>query len=93
MDTSVKRTPSTTKLTPGPPSAPDTLATVTVAVSSLVIVPVAVSVAVTVSFPETARLTVKVSSSSTTSSAMVDTVKLCCSPASPAKLIAAVFAV
>ena len=57
-------------------------------------VPVAVSVAVTVAeVPETARPTVKVSSSSTTSSWAVATVKVFVSPAVPAKASPAVFAV
>ena len=62
--------------------------------SSSKIVPVAVSVAVTVcSVPETVRLTAKVSLASLTASSVVETVKVCCSPAVPAKLSAAVFAV
>ena len=67
---------------------------VTVALSSSLIVPVAVSVAPTAAcVPETARLTVKVSSASNTSSAVVATVKVFVSPAVPVKLRAAVFAV
>ena len=62
--------------------------------SSLRIVPVAVSVAVTVAeVPETARLTVNVSSGSTAPSSVVATVKVFASPAVPAKLIPAVFSV
>ena len=62
--------------------------------SSLVIVPVAVSVAVTVvEVPEMLRPTVKVSSSSTTVSSVVVTVKACVSPDVPAKARAAVFSV
>ena len=77
------------------PSAAETSpAIVTVAMSSLRIVPVAVSVAVTVSgAPETARFTVNVSSASTTESSVVVTVKVFDSPAVPAKLIPAVFSV
>ena len=57
-------------------------------------VPVAVSVAVTdADVPVTARLTVKVSAASTTASWVVETVKLCVSPAVPAKVSEAVFSV
>ena len=57
-------------------------------------VPVAVSVAVTVSdAPDTARLTVNVSSSSFSLSSVVATVKVCVSSAVPAKLMPAVFSV
>ena len=74
------------------PSVFDALPMDTVAVSSLVIVPVAVSLAVTVSdVPETARPTVNVSPASTTSSSVVVTVKVCCSPFVPAKLMPVVF--
>ena len=62
--------------------------------SSLLMVPVPVSVEVT---PEgaldTDRLTVKVSSYSTTASSLVDTVKLLVSPFVPLKLSAEVFGV
>ena len=77
------------------PSVLDALPIDTVALpSSLVIVPVAVSLAVTVSVvPETAKPTVNVSPASTTSSSLVDTVKVCCSPFAPEKLSAAVFSV
>ena len=62
--------------------------------SSSVIVPVAVSVSVTLTeVPETARPTVKVSLVSTVVSSVVETVKLCCSPAVPAKVRADVFSV
>ena len=62
--------------------------------SSLRIVPVAVDVAVTLAeVPETLRPTVNVSSSSSSASWVVATVNVCVSPAVPAKLIAAVFAV
>ncbi len=64
------------------------------ALSSSWIVPVAVSVAVIVAVvPETVRLTVNVSSGSTSHSGRVATVKVCVSPAVPAKLRAAVFSV
>ena len=82
------------------PSTALTFAIVTVALppvrppSSSVMVPVAGSPAVT---PEgafdTLRLTAKVSSSSTTASSMVATVKVCSSPTVPVKLSAAVLAV
>ena len=56
---------------------------------SSVIVPVAVSDAVTVAeVPETARLTVKVSSVSTSVSSVVATVKVLVSPAVPVKVSA-----
>ena len=62
--------------------------------SSLVIVPVAVSVVFTFcSVSETARPMVNVSSSSASVSSVVATVKLCFSPAVPAKVSAAVFSV
>ena len=65
---------------------------VTVAASSLSIVPVPVSVAVT---PEgaldTDRPTVKVSSASNTASSVVETVKVFVSPFVPVKLSALVF--
>ena len=58
------------------------------------IVPVAVSVCVTVSeVPETVRLTVNVSSGSWSVSSVVVTVKLCVSPAVPAKVSPVVFSV
>ena len=58
------------------------------------IVPVAVSVAVTVSeVPETVRLTVNLSFASMSVSSVVATVKVFFSPAVPAKVSAAVFAV
>ena len=61
--------------------------------SSLRIVPVAVDVAVTrAEFPDTLSATVNVSSDSSALSSIVATVKLCLSPAVPAKLIPAVFA-
>ena len=61
---------------------------------ALMIVPVAVSVAVTCNdVPETVMLTVKVSSSSSSASSAVATVKVCVSPAVPAKVSPAVFAV
>ncbi len=57
-------------------------------------VPVAESVAVTVAeVPETARVTVNVSSGSTSLSSVVATVKDLVSPAVPAKRSAAVFPV
>ena len=57
-------------------------------------VPVALSLADTVfDVPETDSSTVKVSSVSTTSSPVVATVNVCVSPAVPAKVRAAVFAV
>ena len=60
--------------------------------SSSVIVPVAVPVAVTVAeVPDTLRATVKVSSDSSSLSSLVATVKVCVSPAVPAKLIPAMF--
>ena len=62
--------------------------------SSSLMVPVAGSPTVTSgAASDTARLTVKVSLSSTASSSMVDTVKLCVSPAVPAKVSAEVFSV
>ena len=58
------------------------------------IVPVAVSVDVTVAeVPETDRLTVKVSASSSAVSSVVATVKLCVSPAVPVNVSADVFSV
>ena len=61
--------------------------------SSLRIVPVAVDVAVTrAEVPDTLSATVNVSSDSSALSSIVATVKLCVSPAVPAKLIPAVFA-
>ena len=78
------------------PSSAETSATVTAACapSSFLMVPVAVSVAVTVAeVPDTARPTVKVSWCSCVESSVVDTVKLCVSPAVPAKVRAAVFSV
>jgi len=57
--------------------------------SSSRMVPVAVSVAVIVSdVPDTVRLTVNVSFGSTAASSVVATVKVCVSPAVPAKSIA-----
>ena len=62
--------------------------------SSLVIVPVAVSVAVTGAVvPDTAKLTVNVSWCSLSVSSVVETVKLCVSPAVPANVSADVFSV
>ena len=62
--------------------------------SSSVIVPVALSIAVTVSsVPETARLTVKVSSGSLAVSSVVATVKVFSSAAVPAKTSLPVFSV
>ena len=62
--------------------------------SSLRIVPVAVSVAVIdCEVSETVRLTVNVSSASTTASSVVATVKVCVSFAVPAKVSGVVFAV
>ena len=76
------------------PSSALASAIVTVALSSLVMVPVAVSVAVTVvDVPETLKPTVKVSSASTTSSSVVATVKVFVSPAVPSNLSAPVFSV
>ena len=78
------------------PSADDASSIVTVATapSSLVIAPVAVSVALTgACVPETARLTANVSSTSASASSVVATVNVCVSPAVPANVIAAVFAV
>ena len=82
------------------PSSAHVSATVTAAAtglvsrSSSVMVPVAVSVALTVAeVPETARLTVKVSSVSTSESSVVATVKDLVSPAAPVKRSAAVFSV
>ena len=76
------------------PSAAEASAMVTVALSSSVMVTTAASPNVTpLGPPDTLRLTVKVSSSSTTASSMVSTVKVCSSPAVPVKLSAAVFAV
>ena len=82
------------------PSSAHVSATVTAAApgfvsrSSSVMVPVAVSVAVTVAdVPETARLTVKVSSVSTSVSSVVATVKDLVSPAFPAKPSPLVFSV
>ena len=77
------------------PSLAEASAMVTAALpSSLVIVPVAVLVAVTVTVvPETPRPTVNVSFVSTTASSVVDTVKLCVSPAVPANVSAVVFSV
>ena len=67
---------------------------VTFALSSLVIVPVAVAVAVTLwVVPETAKPTVNVSSSSISSSSLVEIVNVCVSPAVPVKVRAAVFSV
>ena len=64
------------------------------AASSSVIVPVPVSVAVTVTVvPDTVKPTVNVSSPSTRASSVVATVKVCVSPAAPAKVSAAVFSV
>ena len=64
------------------------------AASSSTIVPVAVSVCVTgTEVPETFRFTVNVSSGSTAPSSVVATVKVCVSPAVPAKVRAAVFSV
>ena len=57
-------------------------------------VPVAVSVAVTVrEGPVTARLTMKVSSFSSSASSIVDTVRVFVSPSVPVKEMAAVFSV
>ena len=76
------------------PSAALSSAIVTAGVSSSVIVPVDLSVAVTVvSVPETSRPTVNVSSSSTSPSSVVATVKVCVSPLLPTKVMAAVFSV
>ena len=77
------------------PSRADASPTVTAALpSSSVIVPVPVSVAVTVSVvPDTARLTVNVSSLSTTASSVVATLNVFVSPAVPVKVSAAVFSV
>ena len=75
-------------------AAASSMVTAASAPSSLLIVPVAVSVAVTVAeVSVTARLTVKVSWCSFVVSSVVDTVKLCVSPAVPAKVRAAVFSV
>ena len=76
------------------PSVAEASAMVNAGLSSLVIVPVAVSVAVTVTeAPDTLRPTVNVSSDSTSVSSVVAAVKVCVSPAVPAKLIPAVFSV
>ena len=78
------------------PSAALTSSIVTAgsAPSSFVIVPVALSVADTSAcVPERARPTVNTSSSSATASSVVATVKVCVSPAVPAKVSAAVFSV
>ena len=77
------------------PSSADASAIVSVGSRrSSKIVPVAVSVAVTVTgVPETVRPTVKVSEASATLSPVVATVKVCVSPAAPAKASPAVFAV
>ena len=80
------------------PSEAEVSAIVTAGVagtSSSRIVPVAVSVAVTVAaeVPETVRFTVNVSSGSTAASSVVATVKVCASPARPAKVSAAAFSV
>ena len=67
---------------------------VTAGASWLMMVPVAVSVAVTaVWVPETATLTVKVSSSSWSASSVVATANVFASPAAPAKASPAVFSV
>ena len=67
---------------------------VTVGLPCELIVPVAVSVAVTSAVvPDTARLTVNVSFGSPSVSSVVATVKLCVSPAVPAKVSADVFSV
>ena len=67
---------------------------VRVALSSLLIVPVAVEVAVTLwVVPEILKPTVNVSSASISSSSLVETLKLCVSPAVPLKLSAVVFSV
>ena len=81
--------------TSGSPSPADASPIVSTAgVSSSRIVPVAVSVAVTVAVvPETVRLTVNVSSGSSPVSSLVATVKVFRSPAVPANVRAAVFAV
>ena len=66
----------------------------TAALSSSAMVPVAASPAVTLwVVPETLRPTVKVSSSSTSVSSVVETVNVCVSPAVPLKLSAFVLAV
>ena len=78
------------------PSSAEASAMVTAAKapSSFVIVPVAVSVAVTdAEVPDTARLTVNVSWCSLTVSSVVETVKLCVSPAVPVNVSAVVFSV
>ena len=62
--------------------------------SSSLMVPVPVSVAVTVTVvPDTVRPSVNVSSPSAKASSIVATVKVCVSPAVPAKVRAAVFSV
>ena len=76
------------------PSSASASAMVTSAWSSLLTVPVASSVSVTdvpAGASEAVRPTVKVSSASSTSSSVVDTVKLCVSPLVPVKVRAAVF--
>ena len=76
------------------PSSADASAIVSPGASSSRIVPVAVSVAVTVSsVPETDSPTVNVSADSTSVSSVVSTVKVCVSPAVPAKLMPVVFSV
>ena len=77
------------------PSLAEALSIVTTALPSLsVIVPVAMSLTLTVSVvPDTDRLTVKVSSASTTASSLVATANVCVSPALPANVSAAVFSV
>ena len=83
----------TVNSTPAPSSA-EASAIVRVGKSSLRIVPVAVSVDTTFSeVPDTVRLTANVSSDSTSVSSVVATVKVCVSPAVPAKVSAAVFSV
>ena len=74
------------------PSSALASAIVTVALSSLLIVPVAVEVAVTSwVVPETVKPTVNVSSASISSSSLVETLNVCVSPAVPLKLSAVVF--
>ena len=74
------------------PSSAFALFTVTVAPSSLLIVPVPVSVAVMLSdVPETLKPTVKVSFASSAASSVVETVKVCVSPFVPVKVSAVVF--
>ena len=76
------------------PSSALASAIVTVALSSLVIVPVAVDVAVTLwVVPDTLRPTVNVSLASTSESSVVGTVKITLSPAVPSKSSAVVGAV